>query len=211
VRMQVILLTSLREISRRTAARGYGGSAIFLPGIRFPIERAPAFANSQVYRPGGMHGGAGGQCAKINYSYDWRDTFCEKRSRSTPLCPSGTGHQGVDIRPATCPEPDRYWTVAVEDGIISNIGTYSVSLLGVSGSLYRYLHLNMNDLNVGELQKVKRGERIGKVSNSFGGTSTTIHLHFEAKQSVKIGSKTINTFVPPYSSLVVAFKKLINE
>ncbi|ESZ78376.1 M23 family metallopeptidase [Mesorhizobium sp. L103C105A0] len=186
---------------------GVADDKIYLPGILFPIEKTPAFANSQVYGHGGMNGPGGGQCDKANYSYPWRDTFCEKRSRSTPMCPGGTGHQGQDIRPASC-QAARYWTAAVEDGVITNIGTYSVSLLGDSGTLYRYLHLQMNDLNVGELQRVTKGEHIGKVSNNFGGTPTTIHLHFEGKRTVTINGKSLNTFVPPYSSLVAAYEKM---
>src|SRR5258708_1168464 len=58
---------------------GLYDETVHYPGIRFPIENAPAFANSQVYRPGGQHGGGGGQCAAVNYDYPWRDNFCEKR------------------------------------------------------------------------------------------------------------------------------------
>ena len=94
---------------------GLRDNTIYFPNIRFPIEAAPAFLNSQVYRPGGMHGGGGGQCAGANYSYPWRDNYCETRSWAMPLCPSGKGHQGVDIRPGTC-KADLHWAVAVADG-----------------------------------------------------------------------------------------------
>ena len=40
----------------------------YAPGMRFPLERAPAYANSQVYMPGGSRGGGGGQCDARNYS-----------------------------------------------------------------------------------------------------------------------------------------------
>jgi len=186
---------------------GVSTTTIFLPGIRFPLEDAPAFLNSQVYRAGGMHGGSGGQCADANYDFPWRDNFCEKRSRTNTFCPTGTGHQGQDIRAKSC-VANRHWAVAVEDGVISNIGSYSVSLLGESGTLYRYLHLQMDDLQVGPLTQVRRGQRIGKVSNHFGGTPTTIHLHFEARRTVLLGGKRVNTFVPPYTSLVKSFREL---
>ena len=123
------------------------------------------------------------------------------------ICPSGKGHQGQDIRPATC-TAKVHWVVAVEDGFIAQIGTYSVTLQSANGTLYRYLHLQMDDLAVRELDKVKRGERIGKVSNDYPGSSTTIHLHFDIKDSVIVGSKKIIAFVPPYSSLVESYKRL---
>ncbi len=72
--------------------------------------------------------------------------------------------------------------VAVEDGVISNVGSYSVSLRADSGGrIYRYLHLNMSKLKVATNQTVKKGDVIGYVSNDFGGTPTTLHLHFEIK------------------------------
>src|SRR5580704_17132411 len=69
---------------------------IYAPNIRLPIELQDGenmHPNSQVYRPGGMNGGKGGQCDHLNYSMPWADVFCENRGHSTPLCPSGKGHQ----------------------------------------------------------------------------------------------------------------------
>ncbi|WP_083853968.1 M23 family metallopeptidase [Sinorhizobium sp. CCBAU 05631] len=189
----------------RNSGQGYRSSAIFRPGMRFPIENGKAYANSQVYRPGGMNGGAGGQCDPKNYSFPWRDNFCEKRSRATPMCPSGQGHQGQDIRPGTC-KAGLHWAVAAEDGIVTNIGSYSVTIQGRSGAIFRYLHLDMSNLRVKTLDSVVRGQRIGQVSNFFGGTPTTIHLHFEIKQAVVVNGRRIVTFVPPYTSLVAAHK-----
>ena len=37
-----------------------------------------------------------------NYSYPWQDNFCETRDFQAGQCPGGFGHQGQDIRPATC-------------------------------------------------------------------------------------------------------------
>lgn len=189
---------------------GFTGTNEFLPGMRFPLEDGPAYANSQVYRPGGQHGGSGGQCAASNYSYPWRDNYCEKRSWDMKLCPDGKGHQGQDIRPSTC-NKNFYWAVAAEDGIISNIGKYSVTLQSKNGVIYRYLHLEMTDLAVTELDKIAEGQRIGKVSNFFGSTSTTIHLHFDAKRAIKLGKKTLSVYVPPYSSLVRSYRQLIGD
>lgn len=192
------------------SGQGFRDPTIFLPGIRFPIERAPAFLNSQVYRPGGKHGGGGSQGADRNYSYPWRDNYCESRSWPMPLCPSGTGHQGVDIRPSSF-RPDLYWAVAAEDGVIAHIGQYSVTLQTPRGTLYRYLHVNMARLAVRELDRVRRGDRIGLVSNHFGGTPTTVHLHFEVKDTIVVSGVRRAVFLPPYASLVAAYRDLINQ
>ena len=143
------------------SGRGRHNSTVYFPNIRFPLEQGPAYLNSQVYRPGGMHGGGGGQCDNVNYSYPWRDNFCEERSWVVAFCPAGRGHQGQDIRPSSC-RKDMYWAVAVEDGVIANVGTYSVTLQTANGVLYRYLHLNMDELAVEELDRVNKSARIGK-------------------------------------------------
>jgi murein DD-endopeptidase MepM/ murein hydrolase activator NlpD len=102
--------------------------------------------------------------------------------------------------------------VAAEEGQITSIGRYTVSLLGTSGTLYRYLHMNMQQLAITEGQQVKSGQRMGLVSNFFGATPTTIHLHFEMKQYVQDqhGNRAF-TFVPPYSSLVRSYANLLSN
>lgn len=190
---------------------GVDDGVTYAPDMRFPLEKGPAYANSQVWGAGGMKGPPGGQCAAANYSYPWNDNFCESRSGTNVYCASGTGHQGQDIRPATC-EKKKHMVVAAEDGVITSIGGYTVFLTADSGRLYRYLHMDMADvkakLKVG--QKVKRGERIGLVSADFNGTPTTTHLHFEIKMAVTYQGQSLFTFVPPYSSLVNSYNKLLN-
>ncbi len=186
---------------------GSADETVYGPGIRFPIERAPAFANSQVWGDGGMYGPGGSECDAANYSYPWADNFCETRSYNTPLCPSGTGHQGQDIRASTCANKT-HWAVAAEDGTISYIGTYSVNLVGASGTLYKYLHMDPATLPVKVGDEVGRGQHMGLVSDAFGDSSTTYHLHFEMLQNVEgIGL----THVPPYMSLVRAYETLLDE
>lgn len=198
------------ELENPASGKGLHDDTVYFPAMRFPLEHGPAFLNSQVYRPGGSHStGGGGQCAPQNYAYPWRDNFCEARSWSMPLCPSGTGHQGQDIRPATC-KKDLHWAVAVEDGVIAQIGRYSVTLQTKSGTLYRYLHMNMKDLRVRVLERVTKGQRMGKVSNDFGDTATTIHLHFDIKDAITIGGKRQTVFMPPYASLKSAYVALPN-
>jgi len=185
-----------------------GDNYIYAPGIRFPIERAPAYINSQVYGVGGYLGPKGSLCSPKNYQYPWHDNYCEKRGWKMPLCLGGKGHQGDDIRTATC-EKKKYYTVAVEDGVISSIGKYTVSLRGKSGRTYRYLHQDPRSLMVHRGERVKRGQRLGLVSNYMGSTPTSIHLHFDMRQTIKIGNKSKSVFVPPYSSLVEAYKRLL--
>ncbi len=197
------------QLSPASSGRGrFGDNFIYAPYIRFPIEHAPTYINSQVYGIGGMYGRAGNLCDRRNYQYPWHDNFCEKRGWGMPLCPSGTGHQGVDIRTATCAKK-RYYAVAVESGRISYIGKYTVTLRGNSGRKYRYLHLDSNSLQVSRGQRVKRGQRIGLVSDNMGNTKTSIHLHFDMKQTIVIDGVPKQVYVPPYSSLVDAYIRLL--
>lgn len=185
------------------SGEGRADSKIYAPDIRFPIESAPAFANSQVWGHGGGQG-EGSQCDEENFSYPWHDNYCESRSYDMPLCPSGTGHQGQDVRAATCKKGE-HWVVAVADGTITNVGSYSVYLTTDDGTRFDYLH--MQDLQIEEGDEVTRGQRIGKVGNQFGGTPTTVHLHFNIRQNVAgVGQ----IYVPPYATLVDAYDRLLH-
>lgn len=93
--------------------------------IRFPLEKAPAFANSQSFLNWGDCNQTGrvswsakkgdayhckrndkplvfDESAKENYSYPWQDNFCETRDFEVGQCAAGLGHQGQDIRPSSC-------------------------------------------------------------------------------------------------------------
>ncbi len=183
-------------------------SHIYVPGMRFPIQSPKAFANSQVYGHGGMSGPGGGQCDPGNYVYPWHDNFCETRGYTTALCPSGKGHQGQDIRPNSCAAAT-YVTVAAEAGTITAIGPYIVHLVTPGGRDYLYLHMQMDKLKVKVGDHVARGQPMGLVSNNFGGTATTIHLHFEIKQPVTHNGATITTRVPPYTSLLDSYQRML--
>jgi murein DD-endopeptidase MepM/ murein hydrolase activator NlpD len=174
---------------------------VYAPGIRFPIESGPAYANSQVWGHGG-NSGTGSQCDIENFSYPWHDNYCETRDWAMPLCPSGSGHQGQDIRAASC-KPGLHTAVAVVDGTITSVGSYSVYLTAADGTRFDYLH--EQDVIVKEGQQVKRGDPIGKVSNHFGTSVTTVHLHFNIHQNVAgVGA----VYVPPYLSIVQAYETL---
>ena len=176
---------------------------IYAPNIRFPLESGPAYANSQVYSIGGYWSHSS------NYAFPWWDNFCETRGWVTPMCPSGKGHQGQDIRPADKIK-GKHWAVAVESGQVVYISPkpgYVVRIRGtVSGNLYNYLHMEMRRLTVKQGDNVSEGQRLGLVSNDFGGTKTSVHLHFEILQAQK--GKSGVTHVSPYTSLVSAYKKL---
>jgi murein DD-endopeptidase MepM/ murein hydrolase activator NlpD len=196
-----------------TSGSGYADRALWAEGICFPIK-AKAFANSQVWGKGGYKGPPGGQCAESNYDYPWRDNFCEARSRTNRFCGSSAGHQGQDIRPESCKA--KVWqAVAVDDGVISKIGSYSVYLKSDKAArTYVYLHLDRASVvakwKVGD--HLKRGDVVGLVSNDFGGELTTIHLHFEvlADVSTALNDGTLagaRLAAPPYSSLVAAYER----
>jgi murein DD-endopeptidase MepM/ murein hydrolase activator NlpD len=196
--------------------KGYLDRTVWSPNMCWPLEEA-AFANSQVYGHGGGLGPVGtSQCDSANYSLPWRDNFCEARSRDTPLCAGGAGHQGQDIRPATC-KKNLHWAVAAEKGVITDIGTYTVTLTASAAPhrTYRYLHMQMTTLAVREGDAVAVGQKLGKVANDFGGTPTTIHLHFEMRAGVA-GVTTdgkavvLHTFLPPYMSLAEAYQRKLN-
>jgi murein DD-endopeptidase MepM/ murein hydrolase activator NlpD len=195
---------------------GYLDRTVWSPNLCFPMVDA-GYANSQVYDPGGQMGPPGtDQCNTANYSLPWRDDFCETRGYSSPVCVSGTGHQGQDIRPATC-QKAVHWAVAAEDGQITDIGTYTVTLTASTSPhlVYRYLHMQMNQLAVHQGDMVKKGVHMGLVSNNFGTTSTTIHLHFEIRAGVS-GTTTdgkpvvLHTFLPPYLSLLAAYQRKLD-
>lgn len=191
---------------------------VHAPDMVFPIADAPAYLQSMVFTFGGGVGG-GDQCDARNYGYPWRDNFCETRSRTrtSPFCPTSKIHQGQDIRvgtPGDCntlrraSASDRtlHKVVAVEDGVISHIGSYSVNLRA-GGRIYKYMHMNMKALQVSVGQAVTAGDHLGYVSNDFGGTPTTFHLHFEITQNT---SESGWAHVPPYLSLVEAYERREN-
>ena len=181
---------------------GVASTAVLYPDMRFPIEKGAAYASSHFYGVGGQRGKAGDSCDDTNYAYPWRDNFCELRKDNLPFCLSG-GHQGQDLRPATC-RANFHWAVAADDGVIVQIARFSVTLQTAAGTLYRYVHLNTSDLAVRELQPVARGARIGRISNNWI-DKLPIHLHFDVKDTIKVGQQTLVTFVPPYASLVESY------
>jgi hypothetical protein len=214
--------------------------------IRFPLADAPAFANSQSFMNWGNceatgRSGAGtlggvrayrcrvngqmlvlDESAPENYSYPWRDNFCETRNFYVGQCPGGLGHQGQDIRPAFCKqrieganrcEPYLHDVVAVRDGVVLRAPTQEALYVVVNAPnerlRFRYLHMLPKQFNADGMVSgrfVHEGEVIGKVGNFFRRErATTYHLHFDLQVPTKYGW----VFVNPYMTLVASYERLI--
>ncbi|MFC0242755.1 M23 family peptidase [Rhodopseudomonas telluris] len=181
--------------------------------IRFPIEKAPAYARSQSYSPRAEDGGAS------PFSYPWRDNFCESRSFGVGQCALGYGHQGQDIRPCSClpDQPDcdvkQQGVVAVRDGVVIRAARQQAVTLQVNTERehirFRYMHMNPNRLDedgVLDGRRLAEGERFGVVSNYLDfPNGTTRHLHFDVQVFTPDGWLWVN----PYATLVASYERLI--
>jgi hypothetical protein len=162
------------------------------------------------------------ESAADNYSYPWRDNFCEHRYFYVGQCPGGLGHQGQDIRPASCKqriqganrcEPYQHDVVAVRDGAVLRAPTQETLYIVVNAPnervRFRYLHMLPKQFNADGIvsgRLVHEGEIIGKVGNFFRRErATTYHLHFDMQVPTKYGW----VFVNPYMTLVAAYERLI--
>lgn len=230
-----------------TGLKGHGGNAdsTVYARIRFPLADAPAYANSQSFmnwgdcnqtgrrpRPGSKDAPyrcrvnskplVFNEAAPENYSYPWRDNFCEHRHFYVGQCPSGQGHQGQDVRPATCrlrnEGADRCEAylddvVAVRDGTIMREDWQESFLLYANAAnervRFRYMHMHPGQMNEGKLlsgRAVREGETLGKVGNyNRRNNGTTYHLHFEMHVPTRDGWVRVN----PYMTLVAAYEHLI--
>ncbi|MGE0565917.1 MAG: M23 family peptidase [Pseudolabrys sp.] len=213
--------------------------------IRFPMAKAPAFAKSQSYNPWGdcYHTGIVGRKrgkgseyrCKVNsvplvfdeshprnFSYPWRDNYCENRDSQVGQCPGGYGHQGQDIRGSYCLlnnegadrcEPYQHDVVAVRSGLIwrkpGNLAAYISVNTANDRVRFRYLHLTPDHLDADGIvtgRRVEQGEVIGRLSN-YGDfeNGTSYHLHFDGQVFTRDGWVWFN----PYMTLVSAYERLI--
>jgi murein DD-endopeptidase MepM/ murein hydrolase activator NlpD len=194
-----------------------GDRKVYAPDILFPIKLGKGkfpYLNSQIwgYGGGGWGGkGAAGGSESDPRNYDpltLRDNYCEIRGWKMPLCPSGTGHQGQDIRPPTY--KDNYWeAVAVTDGVITRVTkNTTVSLKARDGTVYSYLHMHPRSIKVRTGGKVKQGAVLGRISKYMGGRpATSLHLHFHIQQTIKVGSRTMRVYVPTFTSLIAGLRR----
>jgi hypothetical protein len=211
------------DIIANSGWRKQGGRADFTAysQIRFPLQKAPAFAHSQSFgirrpadRPDELAGGP--------VSYPWQDNFCEARSFGVGQCASGHGHQGQDIRPAACPhhsegpdqcDPKRQAVVAVRDGVLIRTLRQEGVTLQINTRTehirFRYMHMNPAAMDADGLlngRQVEEGEKIGVVSNYLDHPNgTSRHLHFDVQVFTRDGWLWVN----PYVTLISAYERLI--
>jgi murein DD-endopeptidase MepM/ murein hydrolase activator NlpD len=213
--------------------------------LRFPLKEAPAFSNSQSFNNWGDCDFTGrsvrnphkkdqpysckvngwplvfNEAAAGNYSYPWRDNFCEHRNFFVGQCPGGEGHQGQDIRPSSCTLfnegadrclPYKHDVVAAHDGVILRAPKQEAVYLFVNTPdthvRVRYMHMNPDQLDADGIvsgKLVREGDPLGKVGNyNKSERGTTYHLHFDMQVPTKVGW----VFVNPYMSLVSAYERL---
>jgi len=202
--------------------RGSVDDTNYIPGMRFPIEEAPAYANTQKFA-------GGGNCGMANFRYPWRDDYCERRPKkqTSSTCPAYSGvHQGQDIRAKTC-EKDLHWAVAAVDGHVAfdnPQGPVSTLEIFSTSEHFKLRYLHMSDKDADRPKKlndpVARGDQVGKVgkiarTDDCGGIysdfCTTTHLHFEIFTAVRAtnGARTGWRRRPPYRTLVDAYERLL--
>ncbi len=205
------------QLFERDQGRGRADRFVYMPNMLFPLKLADGHyphMNSQIwgYGGGGWNGkGAAGGSDSDPRNYDpmkQRDNYCEVRGWDMPMCPGGAGHQGQDIRPPSY--KDNYWeAVAAADGQIVNVtSNTTVQLKADDGTDYYYLHMHPKSITVKTGAKVKKGQTLGKVSRYMGGkVATSLHLHLQVRQRVKVGDKTLQVYVPTFTSLVAALRR----
>jgi hypothetical protein len=189
--------------------------------IRFPLEKAPAFAHSQSFRNRKSADRPIDELAGSSTSYPWQDNFCEARSFGVGQCAGGFGHQGQDIRPAPCPpdaaittcDPRQQGVVAVRDAVVIRTRKQQAATLQVNSRTehirFRYMHMNPAAMDADGLlngRSVDEGEKIGVVSNYLDHPNgTTRHLHFDVQVFTRDGWLWVN----PYVTLISAYERLI--
>ena len=203
------------DIVANSGARKTGGHADLTAysQIRFPLEKAPAFARSQSF----------GKRKPDERGYPWQDNFCEARSFEVGQCAAGFGHQGQDIRPGACPtptsegaeacDPKQQAIVAVRDGVVIRSRKQQAATLQINTRnehiRFRYMHMNPSTMDADGVlngRRVAEGEKIGVVSNYLDHPNgTSRHLHFDVQVFTRDGWLWVN----PYTTLVSAYERLL--
>lgn len=225
---------------------GRADYTVYAP-LRFPIANAPAYIKSQSFMPWGdcLRSGKVGkigikdsnyrckvndiplvfnESAAVNFSYPWRDNFCELRDFHVGQCPGGYGHQAQDMRPSNCVLynqgadrclPYQHTVAAVHDGVIwrtpGNLGVFLMWNSATERVRANYLHMNPNMLDEDGVitgRVVSAGEIIGKVA-TWGDyeKGTSYHLHFGLQVFTRSGWVWVN----PYSTLIASYERLLGE
>jgi hypothetical protein len=210
------------DLVARSGSRGQTGRVDYTAysQIRFPLEKAPAFAHSQSF--GLRKSDKLDELSAGPTSYPWQDNFCEARSFGVGQCPSGFGHQGQDMRPAPCPahddgpehcDPKQRAVVAVRDAVLIREPQQQAATLQINSRnehiRFRYMHMDPSAMDADGVlngRHVEEGEKIGVVSNYLDRPNgTTRHLHFDVQVFTRDGWLWVN----PYVTLVSAYERLI--
>jgi Peptidase family M23 len=191
--------------------------------IRFPLEKAPAFAHSQSFRNRRSSDKSLDEPIGGNTSYPWQDNFCEARNFGVGQCAGGFGHQGQDIRPGPCPfgndsgadrcDPRQQAVLAVRDGVVLRSLKEQAATLQINSRnehiRFRYMHMNPARMDADGIlngRRVDEGEKIGVVSNYLDRPNgTSRHLHFDVQVFTRDGWLWVN----PYVTLISAYERLI--
>jgi murein DD-endopeptidase MepM/ murein hydrolase activator NlpD len=208
------------DIIPNSGYRRQGGRADFnaYSQIRFPLEKAPDFVNSQSFRNRKPAGKSLDALASGNDAYPWRDNFCESRDFGVGQCANGFGHQGQDIRSACslrnegC-DPRQQAVVAVREGVLIRSPKQQAATLQINTRTehmrFRYMHMSPADMDADGVlsgRRVDEGEKIGVVSNYLDHPNgTTRHLHFDVQVFTRDGWLWVN----PYVTLISAYERLI--
>lgn len=215
------------DIIANTGFRKQGGRADFTAysQIRFPLEKAPAFAHSQSFmkrRAREKPDEAAGHNGGYNSGYPWQDNFCEARSFGVGQCAAGYGHQGQDIRAGECEgvsegggecDPRQQGVVAVRDSVVIRSPKQQAVSLQVNSHTehirFRYMHMDPVSLDADGVlngRLLAEGERFGVVSNFLDRPNgTSRHLHFDVQVFTRDGWLWVN----PYVTLISAYERLI--
>jgi hypothetical protein len=211
------------DIIANTGFRKQGGRADFTAysQIRFPLEKAPAFAHSQSFMK--RRAREKTDEATGNGGYPWQDNFCEARNFGVGQCAGGIGHQGQDIRAGECRpsegndkcDPRRQGVVAVRDSVVIRSPKQQAVTLQVNSHSehirFRYMHMNPVSLDADGVlngRLVAEGEKFGVVSNYLDyPNGTSRHLHFDVQVFTRDGWLWVN----PYVTLISAYERLIRS
>lgn len=190
--------------------RGISSRVVTFPDWTFPMEVGSAT---------GLHAYIGTQLSQYHgldwsndpklFNYPHRDNQCEPRGWNVQACPSGIGHQGVDIRAND--NSDRKWNVvAVEGGVVTSITSNTTVSVKSGTRTVQYLHMHpssIRDAGIHEGDIVRKGQVLGKVSCFMGGScSTSRHLHFHAYT----GTVGEGRLYHVYPSLIAAYRRAWN-
>jgi murein DD-endopeptidase MepM/ murein hydrolase activator NlpD len=104
--------------------------------------------------------------------------------RADPFTGESAYHEGIDIS-----TPRSEPVLATADGVVARsgwAGEYGKAIEIVHGDRYETLYGHLEETLVAEGQRVRRGDRVGRVGSS--GRSTAPHLHYE----VHVDGRAVN-------------------